>query len=415
MSEHFHTIIIGGGCLGVSVAVALARRLGTSQRICIVEKAMPGAGLSSRHSGIVQAANPSNPASPLSRTAVESWKQLEAYWDISIPYRETGALWIIPAQSATDVGWKTVTGSFSAADIDFHAVGVDEAVDIAGTHLRLDEDEACFFEPGALCLETGQIVPAMHKAIRQCGAVLKEGTEVLGFETNSNRRITAVKTSGGNLSAEFVVNAAGGWSPSLFASLGIFIPVALVPAYIADWMVSASELPESLPIIADYAERTYFRCWPGSQIRMHQPRDRRASSIARVFSKESLVAAPPDIILEPSNFLTHHGLLEPFRKRLQHRFPGVKQPIFTGGFVSYFDVTPDLNFILGPDDEIENLTHCLGGGLGFKFGPLFGALMSDMILDGRIPEEVKEYSIRRFKNRPLDDFRGVSVGAIEST
>jgi len=42
----------------------------------------------------------------------------------------------------------------------------------------------------------------------------------------------------------------GGWSSDLFASLGITLPVALEPVYAANFLVSAQDIPESLPIVA---------------------------------------------------------------------------------------------------------------------------------------------------------------------
>ena len=55
----FHTIVIGGGCLGASAAVSLQRKLnkeGKSEKVCLVEKAVLCAAESSRHSGIVRSA-----------------------------------------------------------------------------------------------------------------------------------------------------------------------------------------------------------------------------------------------------------------------------------------------------------------------------------------------------------------------
>jgi sarcosine oxidase subunit beta len=414
MTEHFHTIVIGGGCLGCSAAIALARRLGPAERVCIVEKSITGAGLSSRHSGIIQAADPSSQAAiGLVGKAVRSWTHLKDYWGIDLPVEQPGALWITSNSPGTTERWRTIQNALAATGVGFHGIESREARELAGTDLRLDENESCFFEPDALALNMAQALCGLQQAIRASGAVIKERTEIRGFETDGQGRIKTVKTDRGDLAAEFVVNAAGGWSPKLFTALDISIPVALVPTYIAHWLVGCGEMPGSLPIVADDVNRVYFRSWPGSVIRMHQPRDRRSAAIARSFSRESTEAASPDIILEPSNYLTHHGLLDPYRAKLQHRFPEMGPPIFAGGFVSYFDITPDLNFILGPDNRIENLVHCLGAGVGFKFAPLFGQIISDMILDRQVPENLAEFSIARFKDRPLEDFLGAGYGAIE--
>ena len=66
---------------------------------------------------------------------------------------------------------------------------------------------------------------------------------------------------------------------------------------------------------------------------------------------------------------------------------------------------PDLKFILGPDSELPNLIHCLGAGQALNYAPIFGELMSELILEGRTKEfDLSEFSIRRFATKPLDKF-----------
>jgi glycine/D-amino acid oxidase-like deaminating enzyme len=51
------------------------------------------------------------------------------------------------------------------------------------------------------------------------------------------------------------------------------------------------------------------------------------------------------------------------------------------------------------------LIHCLGAGQALKYAPIFGELMSELILEGRTKEfDLSEFSIRRFATKPLDKF-----------
>ena len=48
----YHTIVIGGGCLGAAAAISLQRKLnklGKGDKVCLVEKAVLCAAESSRH------------------------------------------------------------------------------------------------------------------------------------------------------------------------------------------------------------------------------------------------------------------------------------------------------------------------------------------------------------------------------
>jgi len=106
-----------------------------------------------------------------------------------------------------------------------------------------------------------------------------EHCQVFDFERDNQGNITALLTNQGKIVCENVVNAMGGWSPDLFAAIGIQIPVALEPVFAANFLVSSQEVPGSLPIIADFVNRAYFRRWRGSILHMHQPRSRSGKAI----------------------------------------------------------------------------------------------------------------------------------------
>jgi glycine/D-amino acid oxidase-like deaminating enzyme len=201
------------------------------------------------------------------------------------------------------------------------------------------------------------------------------------------------------------VNAAGGWSADLFAPLGLHIPVALEPVYVANWLISSSDLPESLPIVADYVNLAYFRRWRGSILHMHQPRERGTHKIAASFGRSLMNPAGADIIYDAGNYAVTQQQLVRFGEKVRDRFPGTSTPIYGGGYVSYFDITPDLKFVLGPDDQVKNLFHALGAGQAFKYAPIFGELIAELVLEGRNRDvDLGEFSIARFADKPLREF-----------
>jgi glycine/D-amino acid oxidase-like deaminating enzyme len=112
-----------------------------------------------------------------------------------------------------------------------------------------------------------------------------------------------------------------------------------------------------------------------------------------------------NIIYDAGNYGVTHQQLARYGDKVRDRFPSVGWPIYAGGYVSYFDITPDLKFILGPDGQLPNLIHCLGAGQALKYAPIFGELMSELILQGRTKEfDLSEFSIQRFATKPLDKF-----------
>ena len=414
MSKHFHTIVIGGGCLGVAAAVSLARKLSSDgrKRICLVEKAVLGAGLSSRHSAIIRSANASATAARLAFWSTSLWRNLTDLWGVAVPWERSGAIWI--GQDSTTVGttnpWHELALSMRENGIGFHAIDRAEAGRLTEGHLRLDRDEIYFYEPEVLQLEAAGVLHAMQTAVRTHAVEFREHTLVEGFELDGQGLIRGVQTNHGEIQGDFVVNAAGGWSARLFAPLGIQVPVGLEPVYTANWLISSADLPENLPVIADYVNRAYFRRWRGSILHMHQPRQRKPESIATNFGHSLMNPAGADIIYDASNYAVTHQQLAHYAEKVRDRFPSVGSPLYAGGYVSYFDITPDLKFILGSDSQIPNLIHCLGAGQALKYAPIFGELMSELILEGKTKDfNLTEFSIQRFANRPLEEFWQAAV------
>lgn len=420
MRKHFQTIVIGGGCLGVATAVSLVRRQrGTDRsKVCLLEKAVLGAGLSSRHSAIVRSANASPSAACLAAKSTDMWKDLSQIWATSIAYDRVGAIWIGAGTPSTGEGnaWRDLETSMRGVGVDFHAIDQAEASRLTCGKVRLDPDELYFFEPGVLQLEASDVLRAMQAAIAANQVEVYEHTRAEEFIVDGRGLICGVKTNHGELHCDFVVNAAGGWSANLFASLGLHVPVALEPVYAANWLISASDLPESLPIIADYVNLAYFRRWRGSILHMHQPRERGSYKIAASFGRSLMNPAGADIIYDAGNYAVTQQQLARYSEKVRDRFPAMGRPIYGGGYVSYFDITPDLKFILGPDDQVKNLFHALGAGQALKYAPIFGELIAELLLEGRNRDvDLSEFSIARFAGKPLREFwRSESVGPTEN-
>ena len=64
-----------------------------------------------------------------------------------------------------------------------------------------------------------------------------------------------------------------------------------------------------------------------------------------------------------------------------------------------------LKFIIGKDDKLGNLFHCLGSGQCFKYSPVFGELIAAAITgDGVFIAEINAVSISRFDDNYMKNF-----------
>lgn len=417
MDNKFHTIVVGGGCLGVSAAVSIAKQLsgqGYSPRdVCIVDKMVVASGLTARHSGIVRAANADPTAAVLAHQAAQMWRNIERHWSVNLPVEHVGAIWIARnSGNGSNAKWDRLQESLQGKGIEFRQLSHAEARQLCPEFVRLKEDEVFYYEPGALQMDPSSVRQALYRAIEQNGVTLREKTEVLAFERGPSGRIAAVQTDKGTLSCEFVINAAGPWSPSIFSSLGISIPVSVEPVHVANWLTSLNEMTTGMPIIADYVNLAYFRQWRDGEIHMHQPRKRGARETARAFSETPLSVLGADFMNEPTNQTLGYSQIRVYEELARQRFSNIDRTVYGSGYRSFFDITPDLRFILGPDPRVPNLIHSLGSGQALKYAPVLGEMMAQYVTGGGpLTTLGKPFSISRFDGRYMADFWNNVSGA----
>jgi len=409
MTKHFNTVVIGGGCLGCACAFSISRQLGRQQnKVAIIEKKVLGAGLSSRHSAIVRSANASAMAARMAKIATRQWKTLKTLWGVDIPFEQPGAIWIADnSQTNATNKWQLLEKTMQKENIALQMISRNEVTDLCNGAIRVDPDEIYFYEPDVLQLDSSEILNAMQNAAKVNQIEIMEHCQVYDFERDSQGNINALLTNQGKIGCEHVVNATGGWSSDLFAGIDIHIPVALEPVYAANFLVSSQDVPASLPIIADFVNRAYFRRWRGSILHMHQPRARSGNAIARSFSRAMMNPQGANVIYDASSFSVNHQQLDHYLNKVENRFPKVGKAIYAGGYQSFFDITPDLKFILGKDTKAPNLFHCLGAGQALKYAPVFGEIIADLVTKGCSQDaqiDISEFSIARFKDKSISEF-----------
>lgn len=208
--KQYHTIVIGGGCLGSACAISLARQLGLHARdVCLVDCSLIGSGLTARHSGIVRAANSSATAARLAKEAIEMWEDLSFHWGVSIEYSKPGALWIAPNNNGVAPLWRELARSLDINGIDFFQVTHSDAQAIAGNGVALEEDEVFYFEPNVLLFDPAEVRAGLYRALSEAHVSIKEHTLVTGFIQDSTRRVSGIRTVEGELHCDNLINAAG--------------------------------------------------------------------------------------------------------------------------------------------------------------------------------------------------------------
>jgi sarcosine oxidase, subunit beta len=410
MQNHFHTIVIGGGCLGSAAAIAVKRRLmargqGTHD-VAILEKLVIGSGMTARHSGIVRAANADPAAAAMAIQAAHMWRNLEAYWGVGIEVENSGAIWIAKANAAGEnPKWQALQIEMERAGVAFEKITPKTAREVCPSIVKLHDGEVYYHEPAALQIDPTAARTALYNALALNDVTIREKTAATGFQRGHDGRITGVITSQGLMTCDHVINAAGPWSAPIFSSLGLQIPVSTEAVSVVNWITSRRELPAGMPIIADYVNLAYYRLWRDGEIHMHQPRKRNVRETARVFAENPLTMMGADFVNDPTNQALGYSQIKHYEDMARRRFNNVDQTVYGSGYRSYFDITPDLKFILGPDHRVSNLIHCLGAGQSFKYAPVFGELMADYVTgDTSYANLAGSFSIARFNETYMEAF-----------
>ena len=246
----------------------------------------------------------------------------------------------------------------------------------------------------------------MYEAIEENGVELFEKTEVETMVAAGNS-IQSCLTNNGKFDAKHFVNATGAWSSQLFTKLGLKIPVTIEPVSVVNWMESPKQIKYEYPIIADYTNLCYFRSWRGNKMHAHQPRKRSVYEIAKNFINDLTAVNGGEYLNEPMNQSLAYNQIKNYEDISKKRFSNIDKTVYASGYRSFFDITPDLRFILGKDSKINNLFHNLGSGQAMKYTPILGeALAEDIIGEKNVLKkfDYEKFNINRFGDDYMKDF-----------
>ncbi len=406
----YHTVVIGGGCLGAATAISLQHKLNKKkkkEKVCLIDKSVLCAAESSRHSGIVRAANADQDASIMAKESIDLWKNLETIWGVNISLEEFGAIWI--AKKSNDekkTAWHTLSERMKSIDLEFTEIGYNSAAEKCSTSLITSKEELYFYEPDALQIDPSILRSTIYEALDYNNVEVLEKTEVESLLYNGDK-FTGCITSSGKVEGKNIVNAVGAWSPLLFQKVGLKIPITIEPVSVVNWMESPKQIKHEYPIIADYTNLCYFRSWRGNKLHAHQPRKRSVYEIAKSFLNDLCAVNGGEYLNEPMNQSLAYSQIKNYEDIARKRFSNIDKTVYSSGYRSFFDITPDLRFILGRDTKFSNLFHVLGSGQAMKYSPVLGEALAEDILG---EEEMlnkfdyKKFSISRFDDDYMDQF-----------
>lgn len=367
---HYDVIVVGLGGMGAAAAYRLARR---GQRVLGIDQFAPVHNRGSSHGGsrITRQAYLEGPAYvPLLLRAHELWDEVERDSGRRI-FTRCGALMAGPPDS------RTFAGSLASAQKFDLPCEVLDAAEIRRRYPTMSPlpDEVALYEPGAGLVSPEAAVAAHLQLAARSGAELHHEEQV--FTWSSTESGVRVGTSQNYYTADQLVMCPGAWAPSLLSSLGVAFSVARQVQY---WFAPVGGttpfLPSHHPVyLWEYAPGQQFYGFPAH----NAPGD--GVKVACHGGGSPCTADGIDRTVTPSEV---SAMAEIVRTRMPS-LPGT----FLRAVTCLYTNTADEHFVIARHPSHPRVVVACGfSGHGFKFVPVVGEILADLVVDGSTPHPI---------------------------
>jgi sarcosine oxidase, subunit beta len=382
MKRTADVVIIGGGCMGASVAYHLTRR-GITDIVLVERGPLLAAGSTGRNAGGVrhQFSNAAN-----IQLSIESIRFLERFADevgYPIDFHQDGYLFLLSSDASVDSFRRNVALQRSLG-VDMEWLDAEAASQrVAG--LNVDGVTAATFCRRDGIADPNGVTMGFAGAAQSAGAAIERDTEVTGIRLE-RQRVAAVDTSRGVVETRAVVNAAGPYARQIGRMAGIEVPVdphrrhIFIAAF--DRVApggSDARVPRSKIMVIDFETTFYFhREGAGLLFGMGNPHE--GSTFDTTVQWDFL----PQVI-------------DVAVKRL----PALAEASISHAWAGLYEITPDANPVIGPVPQVEGLFLINGfSGHGFQHSPAAGRILADVIA-GRDPcFDLTPFHLNRFAKGP---------------
>jgi glycine/D-amino acid oxidase-like deaminating enzyme len=356
-------VVVGAGIIGAACAEALSAR---GVPVTVLDRGGFAAGTTSRCEGNILVSDKApGPELDLIRAARAEWPDLLARIGASddVEWVEKGGLVVATTEASA-----ATLAHFAAAQ---RTVGLDaQPVDADDAHrleplLTADVCSAVYYPQDAQ-LQPVLATTALLRAVRQRGASVRSGVNVVGVQRDDNGAVRSVITDHGEIACAAVVNAAGPWSGELSDRLGAPVPVLPRQGLI---LVTAP-LP---PIVrhkvydADYVDAVMS-----------------GDAALQTSTVVESTAAGPILIGSSRQRVGFSDRIDPavlgeIARKAVRLFPALRGvPVMRayGGLRPYL---PDHLPMIGPDPRVPGVWHATGHeGAGIGLAPTTGRLVAEL-------------------------------------
>jgi sarcosine oxidase subunit beta len=383
MKRSAEVVIVGGGCMGASVAYHLSRR-GVTDVVIVERERMLATGSTGRNAGGVrhQFSNAANIT--LSIESIGLISRFAEEVGHPVDFHQDGYLFLLSTEASVETFRKNVALQRS--------MGVDvQWLDAAGAERLAPGLNAGDVIGATFCQRDGIADPngvtmGFAKAAQAAGVTIERDTEVTGIRVEAGG-VAAVDTTRGTIETRTVVNAAGPHARQIGRMAGIDVPVDPYRRHIfiaqaphderrtanderASWRVPSSHI-----MVIDFETTFYFH--------------REGAGLLFGMGDKS----------EGSTFETtvQWDFLPQVIEVAVKRLPALADASVSHAWAGLYEMSPDGNPIIGAAAGVGGLYLINGfSGHGFQHSPAAGRVLADLIV-GRDPGlDVTPFALDRF-------------------
>ncbi|CDX11722.1 Glycine/D-amino acid oxidase, deaminating [Mesorhizobium sp. ORS 3324] len=412
-------VIIGGGIIGVTTALFLARR---NISVTLVEKGRIAAEQSSRNWGWIRKQGRDADELPIVIEASRHWRQLAEECGEDIGLKQTGVTYLASSDREM-AGFDKFMKIAAAHKIDTRLLNAQETAGLIKGMSR--SFKGAMTTPSDMRAEPWVAVPALARLAARKGVKIIENCAARTLEISAGR-VSGVWTEAGHIETSSVLLAGGAWSSLFLRRHGVSIPQLSVRSTAA-----ATEPMPEIHAGAASGERIAFRrrqdggytLAPGGSHLLHLGPDafRHATKYLRAlmanpFGSRYSPAAPagyPDGWSTPRHWApdsqspfermrvlnpaAERSGLRSIERNFKRLFPQLGSVRIKASWAGMIDAMPDVVPVVDRVQAISGLTVATGmSGHGFGIGPGIGRVVSDLILGNEVGHDLTRFRLSRF-------------------
>jgi glycine/D-amino acid oxidase-like deaminating enzyme len=355
-------VVVGSGIFGVTAALELARRGHTVTLLDPGPVPHPNASSTDISKAVRMDYGSDELYMGLMEEAFKDWDQWNREWEEPL-YHEDGFLFLTSAEMSP--------GTFEYESLQLLKKRGHHTESMNTNMLKArfpawnaENYRGGYFNPRAGWAESGKVVRRLVDDARNAGIAVRSGISSVHL-TESGSRVTGVAGSNGqSFAADLVVVAAGPWSPSLLPDISKYMRAVAQPIFYFSPVTLADYQPERFPVWAADLSKTGWYGFPATsdgivKVSNHGP------------GREVTADAPREVTPE-----------DEFRCRafLKHALPGLAESSLMSSRTCLYCDTWDGNFYIDHHPDRRGLVVATGGsGHAFKFAPVLGRLIADVV------------------------------------